>query len=254
MRTALVAIGVGLGLATLLGCGFVVWALDTYKAEPIAEASALNDPGVVIGERDGFLVIRPSTVPSAIGLLFYPGLRIEPKAYLSKLAALSSNARVNIVIGRPRLNVAAFSIGQADDMRRQLTGIKQWYVAGHSLGGAVACYYARNHLDDLQGVVLLGTYCGSDISASRLRVLTIAAGNDGVMPPETIAQHSGELPAGARIVRIAGMAHSQFGNYGPQSGDGRPSINDDQAREAIFEAARAFFHQQPDGALGALLR
>ncbi|RXH14683.1 alpha/beta fold hydrolase [Bradyrhizobium guangzhouense] len=242
MKKVLIAIGIGIGLSALLGCGFVSWALDSYKAEPIAQAGALNDPGVVISERDGFLVVRPSAAPSAIGLLFYPGLRIEPKAYLSKLAALSSKAGVNIVIGRPRLNIAAFSIGQADDMRKQLTGIRRWYVAGHSLGGAVACYYASNHLDDLQGVMLLGSYCGSDISMSRLRVLTIVAGSDGVIPPETIEQHAGELPADAQIVRIPGMVHSQFGNYGPQSGDGRSSIDDSQAREAISEAARAFFH------------
>ena len=42
MRKVLIAVGAGIGLATFLGCGFVLWALDTYKAEPIAEASALN--------------------------------------------------------------------------------------------------------------------------------------------------------------------------------------------------------------------
>ena len=242
MKKLLIAIGVGTGLATLLGGGFIAWALDAYRADPLAQARALNDSRVVISERDGFIVIRPSAAPSAIGLLFYPGLRIEPKAYLSKLVALSSKARVNIVIGRPRLNIAAFSIGQADDMRKELTGIERWYVGGHSLGGAVACYYASNHRDNLQGVVLLGTYCGSDISKSRLRVLAIVAGRDGIMPPETIEQHRVELPADTQIVWIAGMAHGQFGNYGPQSGDSRPSIDDGQVREALSEAARAFFH------------
>jgi dienelactone hydrolase len=174
--------------------------------------------------------------------LFYPGLRIEPKAYLSKLVALSSKARVNIVIGRPRLNIAAFSIGQADDMRKELTRIERWYVGGHSLGGAAACYYASKHRDDLQGIVLFGTYCGSDISKSRLATLAIVADRDGIMAPETIEQHAVELPADAQIVRVAGMVHSQFGNYGPQAGDGRPSIDDDQACDAISEAARAFFH------------
>lgn len=242
MKKVLIVVGVGIGFATLLGGGFIAWALDAYRADPLAQARALNDSRVVISERNGFLVIRPSAAPSAIGLLFYPGLRIEPKAYLSKLVALSSKARVNIVIGRPRLNIAAFSIGQADEMREQLTGIERWYVGGHSLGGAAACYYASKHRDDLQGIVLFGTYCGSDISKSRLGVFVIVADRDGIMAPETIAQHAVELPAGAQIVRIAGMVHSQFGNYGHQSGDGQPSIDDDQAREAISEAARAFFH------------
>ena len=242
MKKLLIAIGVGTGLATLLGSGFIAWALDAYRADPLAQARALNDSRVVISERDGFIVIRPSAAPSAIGLLFYPGLRIEPKAYLSKLVALSSKARVNIVIGRPRLNIAAFSIGQADDMRRELTGIERWYVGGHSLGGAAACYYASKHRDDLQGIVLFGTYCGSDISKSRLATLAIVADRDGIMAPETIEQHAVELPADAQIVRVAGMVHSQFGNYGPQAGDGRPSIDDDQACDAISEAARAFFH------------
>jgi hypothetical protein len=242
VKKVLIVIGAGLGLATLLGGGFIAWAIDAYGADPLAQARALNDSRVVISERDGFLVIRPSAAPSAIGLMFYPGLRIEPKAYLSKLVALSSKARVNIVIGRPRLNIAAFSIGQAEDMRKQLTGIERWYVGGHSLGGAAACYYASKHRDDLQGIVLFGTYCGSDISKSRLGVLAIVADHDGIMAPETIEQHAAELPADAQIVRIPGMVHSQFGNYGPQSGDGQPSIDDHQACEAISEAARAFFH------------
>jgi hypothetical protein len=241
VKKLLIAIGAGVGVVTLLGGGFVAWALDAYRADPLAQARALHDPRVVISELDGFLVIRPTAAPSTIGLLFYPGLRIEPKAYLSKLAKLSARARVNIVIGRPRLNIAAFSLDQADEMRRQLTGIERWYVGGHSLGGAAACYYASKHRQDLEGIVLFGTYCGSDISKSQLRILTIAADRDGIMPPQTIGQHASELPADAQIVRVAGMVHSQFGNYGPQSGDGQPSIEDGPASEAISEAAKAFF-------------
>ncbi|WP_409190987.1 alpha/beta hydrolase [Bradyrhizobium sp. RDM4] len=239
MKKLLIAIGVGVGVVALLGGGFIAWALDAYRADPLAQTRALNDSRVVISERDGFLVIRPSAAPSAIGLLFYPGLRIEPKAYLSKLVALSSKARVNIVIGRPTLNIAALSIGQAEEMRKQLTGIERWY---HSLGGAAACYYASKHRDDVQGILLFGTYCGSDISKSPLKVLAIVADRDGIMAPETIERHTVELPVDAQIVRVAGMVHSQFGNYGPQSGDGQASIDDNQASEAISEAARAFFH------------
>jgi len=55
VKKLLIAIGVGTGLATLLGGGFIAWALDAYRADPLAQARALNDSRVVISGRDGFI-------------------------------------------------------------------------------------------------------------------------------------------------------------------------------------------------------
>jgi dienelactone hydrolase len=105
----------------------------------------------------------------------------------------------------------------------------------------MACLYASKHRDSLEGVVLFGTYCGTDISDSSLRVLTIAGQQDGLFPPVKISAAASELPAGASLEQVAGMNHAQFGDYGAQAGDNAATIDDMTARRALVKAASAFF-------------
>src|SRR5262245_3793527 len=231
-----------LGIVVVGAAAFLGWALDAMKPEAAAYAATLSDPGgVTIGSHDGFITIRPSTGSSGIGLLFYPGARVAPEAYVHKLAAIAAAARVQIVIGRPTLNLAVLSMNQADAMRAAAPGVSRWYVGGHSLGGAAACFYASRHGDALEGVVIFGTYCGSDLSGSSLRVLIVGGGQDGLFPPEKIAAALGELPADARVMTVAGMNHAQFGNYGVQAGDHPATIGDGDAREALTRTVADFF-------------
>jgi hypothetical protein len=227
----------------LLGCGaFVGWALDVMGPEATAYAATLsNASDVTVGSHDGFITMRPNGATSTIGLLFYPGMRVAPAAYVHKLAGIAAAARIQIAIGRPPLNLAVFSINQADAMRTALPGVTRWYVGGHSLGGAAACFYASRHAAALEGVVIFGTYCGSDLSHSSLRVLNVGGGQDGLFPPDTIAAHRGELPGGAHLITVAGMNHAQFGNYGVQPGDRPATIEDAGAREALTRAVADFF-------------
>jgi dienelactone hydrolase len=221
--------------------GFVGWALNAYEAEPSAHATAMADSRVRIDRIGGFLTISPDGPVPETGLLFYPGLRVQPEAYLRKLSDIAYHAHVQVVIGDPPLNIAALSISQADTMRAQHSGPKKWYVGGHSLGGSMACLYASEHPRQLQGVVLLGTYCGSNIAATHLRVLTVSAGNDGVISAASSAQRRHELPASAVKIVIAGMNHGQFGNYGPQRGDQVATIDDGAARVQLSNAVAEFF-------------
>ena len=220
---------------------FALWAHDARGPEPAVYAAALADRSVEIEDRGGFITIRPSSSQPATGLLFYPGLRVAPEAYVAKLAAIATGANIQIAIGRPVLNIAAFSINQADAMRGALPGVTRWFVGGHSLGGATACFYASKNAGRLEGVVLLGTYCGSDISKTQLRVLDVTGENDGVIPSAKILDHRGELPKDAIIARIPGMNHGQLGNYGKQSGDHAASITDDDAKHMLVETMKAFF-------------
>jgi dienelactone hydrolase len=237
--------------AICLGTGaFVTWALDPMEPEATAYAATISNPSaVIVGSHDGFITIRPTGRKPVIGLLFYPGARVAPEAYVYKLGAIATAADIQIVIGRPPLNLAVFSISQADAMRSALPGVTHWFVGGHSLGGAMACLYASKHRANLEGVVLFGVSCGSDISHSSLRVLSIAGERDGLFPPGKIAKAGGELPTGARFVTVPGMNHAQFGNYGSQSGDHPSAIEDAVALEALSSAATQFFFANREAAV-----
>jgi len=221
---------------------FTVWALDAAGPDVTAYAATLAERSdVIIGSRDGFITIRPSGGTSTVGMLFYPGMRVAPEAYVHKLAAVSAAARIQVAIGRPTLNLAVLSINQADAMRAALPGVTRWFVGGHSLGGAAACYYASRHSAALEGIVLFGTICGSDLSRTSLRVLNVAGGQDGLFPPGKIAGARGDLPPGAQLFTVAGMNHAQFGNYGVQSGDRPAMIDDDDARDTLTRISAKFF-------------
>lgn len=234
-------------LVAIMGVGavaFLAWALDTAPYEPRAYAAAVADPHVVLESRSGFITLRPAAHAPTVGLLFYPGARVAPEAYVAKLSAVAAAANVQVVIGRPPLNLAFFAIDQADAMRAAVPGVTRWFVGGHSLGGAMACLYASRHPASVEGVVLLGTYCGSDLSRTSLRVLSVSGERDGLFPPEKIAAARAELPPHARMVQVAGMNHAQLGNYGEQPGDLAPLVGEDAVRRALVEATTAFFMER----------
>lgn len=238
LRAVLLSI---VAILILAVAAIIWWGTHLSGPEPTTYSAALADSSVTIGEHAGFITLRPRSSLPAIGLLFYPGLHVAPESYVAKLSAIASAANIQIVIGHPTLGIAVFSTNQADAMKDAIPDIKHWYIGGHSLGGSTACIYASKHASELEGVVLLATYCGLDISKTHLRVLDITGANDGVIPSAKIMEHRGELPSDATFVSVPGMNHAQVGNYGTQPGDNPASIADSDAKSAIVKAAMSFF-------------
>ena len=115
-------------------------------------------------------------------------------------------------------------------------------LGGHSLGGAMAARYALRQPNAATGLVLLGAYStdGDDLSGLPLDVLVLAAENDGLASLGEVRAGLGRLPS-AQLKVINGSAHSFFGRYGPQAGDGLPSVTRAAAERQTIGALRAFF-------------
>ena len=105
----------------------------------------------------------------------------------------------------------------------------------------MACLYASWNPNRVSGVMLWGTYCGTDISFSLISVLSAPGENDGLFPPATISAARKELTVSATMIKISGMNHAQFGNYGLQSGDTAATITDEAAGSALAKTAKEFF-------------
>ena len=69
---------------------------------------------------------------------------------------------------------------------------------------------------DADALVLFGSYCSTDLTASGLPVLSIGGSEDGLSTPEKIADAGDLLPADAELDQIEGASHSSFGDYGPR--------------------------------------
>ncbi|WP_331233430.1 alpha/beta fold hydrolase [Natronorarus salvus] len=237
-------IAFALCLMAVLG-GVVLYFAVPYDAEPEAAAAVSENDAVVIEERGGVHVLSPAGDEATTGLVFYPGARVDPEAYVPTLAPLAE-AGVLVVIPEMPLNLAFFDSGAAADPIAEFETVDRWYVGGHSLGGAMACRYAAANPDEVEGVVLYASYCDRDVSDTELAVLSVLGTEDGVLSADTERENRDLLPAEAEIVEIGGANHAGFGAYGEQFRDGEATIGDEEARDRIAAVTVDWFERRSD--------
>lgn len=220
----------GVGVVLVLGIGgILIWSqVGVMPAESAPLASVRDNPEIAVDDAEAGIVLTPADGDSEIGLVFIPGAKVDPWAYAAILQGLAEDG-VTVVITRPWLNLAFFDLRGLDAFTAAAPGIDTWAVGGHSLGGVRACQLAA----DADALVLFGSYCASDVSESGLAVLSLAGSEDGLSTPEKVAAARDLLPADADLIEIDGASHASFGDYGPQSGDGTPSISDEEMHETV---------------------
>ena len=208
-----------LGLVLAAATGFIIWG--SIAAQPMPEAlAALQSDAAVKVESGDWLVFTPQTAPPQTGLIFYPGGRVDARAY-APMARAAAEQGYLVVIPRMPLNLAVFGVDKAADVTAAYPQIQHWAIGGHSLGGSMAANYARRHPQQIAGLVLLASYpADSDsLAGSSLAVVSIYGTLDGLATPEKIDHSRALLPASTRWVSVQGGNHAQFGWYGPQNGD-----------------------------------
>lgn len=225
-RATAVTLAMLLVAAALVG---LVYAETPYGPDEVPADLA---PSVSVVETDaGYVLSDGPVTDDTVGLVFYPGARVAPESYLSHLAPLVAERDVIVIVPEMPLNFAVFDIDAADDAMASQPEVERWYVGGHSLGGAMACEYADD--GDIEGLVLLASYCASDLSGSEVRGLSVLGTADGVIDAEREREARSNLPPDTEIAEIEGMNHAQFGAYGSQRGDDTPAISDAEARERL---------------------
>ena len=172
------------------------------------------------------------------GLIFYPGGRVEHTAYLPLMRQLAANGVFCILCPMP-FRLAVLDKNAADGIREAFPEVGQWYLCGHSLGGTIAASYLAAHPADYQGLILLASYSTADLSDTELRVLSVRGSEDGVLCQSRYERFWSRLPADAEEIVLAGGCHAYFGMYGSQSGDGVPTIsNEEQLRQTAAAILR----------------
>jgi hypothetical protein len=215
----------------------VIWYTRPLSADQVA-LDALADSGDVIVDDAATTIRLQPAAPLATGLAFYPGAKVDPRAYARVLLPVAE-AGYPVVIFKQPFNLAILDsdaadrvVGQTDDV------VEHWVIGGHSLGGAMAARYAETSRDELVGLLLHAAFPASDMSdRAGLTVRSISGTEDGLATTAKIDDSVAELPATAEFVRIDGAIHSFFGDYGLQSGDGTPTISRDDAQAAIVAAS-----------------
>ncbi len=237
-RSALRAAGAWAGrVAVLALVAMLVW-LNPFAYQPGAAAAGSSSKASVVEEPTA-IVMTPEGGQASRGLVFYPGARVEARAYADILRP-AADAGILVVILKTPLNLSLLDGNQARGAMAAHPEISSWAVGGHSLGGVSASSFALGN-PDVDGLLLYASYpLDSMRDRAGLKVLSISGSEDGLSTPEKINASRELLPADATFVEVQGGNHAFFGSYGPQPGDGEATVGRDVAQEQITAATVSF--------------
>ena len=202
----------------------------TVKAQCGSEVTLSNDGPYIIAE--------PSSGNSTTGMIFYPGGLVSYQSYLPLMIKCAKNGISCYIIQMPD-DFAILNMNAAYRVQKRYPQISNWYIAGHSLGGAMAASYVASHQNDFAGLILLAAYSTSDISESNLKVLSVYGSQDGVLNMANYEKYRSNLPSkgnGFTELIIRGGNHGQFADYGEQKGDGQASISRETQQSLTADA------------------
>lgn len=219
-------LGVVFAILLMLCIGFAVYVGDYYHADEASVQAMAPADGLSISKTGKDTIVFAPSDPKA-GLIFYPGGKVEYTAYALLMRACAEQGILCVLVKMP-CNLAVLDVNAADGIAGQYPEINTWYIGGHSLGGAMAATYAANHSSELDGLILLAAYSTSDLKDAGLKVLSVYGTEDTVLDLEKYEEYRGNFPIGTSEFIIDGGCHAGFACYGPQDGDGSPTVTSEE--------------------------
>lgn len=235
IRARYVAIAV-LVVALLCAVGFAGYVSDYYHAGEEADSlvsAGIDDAGSAISESDSSISVGDAS--SEYGVVLYPGAKVDARAYVP-LACKFADRGIYCVIAKMPFNLAIFNTSAADGLLAEAPQVQHWWLAGHSLGGAMGSQYVSKNSVEFEGIAFLGAYASADLSSTDLKALTIYGENDSVLNRGKLASNEANLPANAQTIVIVGGNHAGFADYGPQQGDDEALIPASQQQQQTADA------------------
>ena len=211
---------------------------DCYMAKQeawdvIQEAPGKSDGGVkVVRENGRYFFDGPGDERAFV---FLQGAKVEEEAYAPLMKELAEKGIDCFLVSCPA-NFALFhrsaAVRPAEDHE-----YAEWYIGGHSLGGAAASMTAAEYDFMFSGIVLLGSYPAKQLPGD-MRLLSIYGSEDRVLDKDSYREGKKFWPEDANEIVIEGGNHAGFGDYGKQKGDGKAKIeNKEQIEKTVEELA-----------------
>ncbi len=224
-----------LSIISILIVAFVLWAVVPYTVmDEAVYALNSNDEVLVVNHED--IAFRPVDKEYTKGLIIYPGTRVDSESY-SPLAQRIAEEGYLVVLANMPLDLSVLNINRATKIIEANPEIDSWAIAGHSMGGAMAGFYAEKNLDKIDTLIMLGSYVSknTNLSNTDLTVLSLFGTFDYVSSIEEVLAVKPNFPSDAIFYEIIGGNHAGFGYYGEQKGDGIATITRDEQNDIIAE-------------------
>jgi hypothetical protein len=222
---------------------FYVWqALKPIPPAPEALGALSSDSTVTVEVKEWGYLMKPTGKAARVGLVFYPGARVDYRAYAPVLRQVAAAGYPVALMWVP-FNLA---ITRQDRARVVLEAYPQtrWVLAGHSMGGVAAANLAFS--DDplarqsVAGLIFWASYPQHDLSGQSLPTLALFGSQDGLVTAEKRAREIPRMPKGTRVVVLEGLNHAGFGAYGAQPGDPPATIPQAEGWKRIAQASVEF--------------
>ena len=219
-----------ISLIILLTAGLFLWYVsDYYRAEDIALEVLRQDDNITV---QGDITVLSADDYTDTAIIFYPGAKVEANAYLPLLDEIRDTGVTCILVQMP-FNLAIFDYNAAEDIIEEFPEVERWYIAGHSMGGAMASKFASDNPERVDGLILMGAYIYGDYPLEK--TLTIYGTLDGLVAED--------IDYTINTVPIEGGNHAQLGYYGFQEGDLQAAISTREQIDQTVEAVESFIYK-----------
>lgn len=101
-------------LVVMVGA-FVLWAETAPAANADAQNALMSGTDVTISLENGWYIFTPIGVTPGAGFIFYPGGRVDEKAYALALREIAAQGYLVVLVPMP-LNLAVFDPAAAADV------------------------------------------------------------------------------------------------------------------------------------------
>ena len=233
----------------------------SYPPMPEALTALESDSAVTVSEviveewedeySNYYYVFEPKNVDPTVGFIFYPGGLVDPRSYAPPVRAIAAEGYLTVIVKMPN-DLAVLGVKRANEIMSEYPGIEKWIIGGHSLGGSMACAYAEEFTEEVEGVILWASWPSEAfrLDSTELKAISIYGTNDG--HPDTIEAGAEHLPADAEFVKIKGGNHTQFGWYDTcpdpvQEGDNPADITREKQQAIIISKTLEFLSQFTNG-------
>lgn len=224
-----------LSLIVLVCAAFYIYTLDYNIANNDVYQMDRFENRITDGNLTIFMPSDKSETIENTAIIFYPGGKVDSLAYAPLMLKLADEGIMCVLIDMP-MNLAIFDVNAADKVYEKYPEIENWYLVGHSLGGAMSSQYAKDNYDKLAGLVLLGAYPLNDVAVDTV---TIYGSEDAGLDREKLIGVPNQF-------EIAGGNHSYFGNYNENERDakrdGDTEITQDEQQDETVKIILEFFN------------
>ena len=201
-----------------------------YKAENEALEYLYSSKDVRVSKiKEGYFFDGPYEDKA---IIFYPGAKVECESYARLMHKIAETSADTFLIKMP-FNIAFFGADKAENVMTDYE-YKEWFLAGHSLGGVVVSNYAIKKPNGIKAIINLGSYPAKKLP-DNLMYFSFYGTEDKIVNKEYYDKSKDNWPISNKEFLIEGGNHSGFANYGEQKEDGIRTITTDKQQEYVIE-------------------